>query len=71
MSLFFNPPAAHCEKEGRSVRLNQTEGQCRDTHRCGDDPCPLECRFAEGRFGAALEMLAASLGQGLATPEGK
>jgi hypothetical protein len=40
-------------------------------HRCGDDPCPLECRFTEGRFASALEMLAASLGQGLAAREGK
>ena len=64
MSLFAKPESAHCPKEGRSVTLNQTEGQCRDTHRCGDDPCPLECKFDQDRFAATLDMLAASLGQG-------
>jgi hypothetical protein len=71
MSLFSNSPAAFCEKEGRSVRLDQTEGRCRDTHRCGDDPCPLECRFGEGRFASAIEMLAASLGQAPLPRQGK
>jgi hypothetical protein len=71
MSLFAKPAAGFCPKENTSVPLNQTEGQCRDAHRCSDDPCPLECQFGQDRFTAALDMLAASIGQGLNASQGK
>ena len=61
----LSPDASHafCETHSCHDSLDQTEGQCRDQHNCDDGACPLEKQFGRPRFGAALEMMAASIGQ--------
>lgn len=59
---------ARCETRDRFVSLEQTEGQCRDKHNCSDEACPLENKFGQERFGRALSMMAASIGQAFAKP---
>ena len=54
---------AHCATHNSWVSLNQTEGQCRDGHNCTDEACPLEKELGRPRFGRALDMMAASIGQ--------
>ena len=49
---------AFCETHSCYVPLNQTEGQCRDQHRCTDEACPLEQQLGRPRFGRALDMMA-------------
>ena len=65
VSIAMNPSYAHCSRQARTVSLEQTEGQCRDQHNCSDEACPLEKEFGQNRFGHALSMLAASIGQSL------
>ncbi len=65
MSIAMNSSYAHCSRQARSVSLEQTEGQCRDQHNCSDEACPLEREFGQNRFGHALSLLAASIGQSL------
>ena len=57
---------AHCPSRDRAVNVNQSEGKCRDQNSCGDAGCPLEKQFGQNRFAAALEMMAASIGQSIA-----
>jgi hypothetical protein len=59
MSISINPAYAHCERQDCYVSLEQTEGQCRDRHKCSDSDCPLEKEFGQQRFSRALSMLAA------------
>ena len=58
-----NSSHAFCETHQCNVSTDQTEGQCRDAHRCGDEACPLEKELGRPRFARALEMLAAGIGQ--------
>ena len=57
MSIPVNPGYHYCEKAKRNVSLEQTEGQCRERHNCGDGPCPLESELGQGRFSRALAFL--------------
>jgi hypothetical protein len=70
MSSSINSAHAHCSTQNRAVSLEQTEGQCRDRHSCSDDACPLASEFQKDRFSRTLNMLAASIGQGLSEPHG-
>ncbi len=63
MSISVNPAHAYCESKDCFVSLEQTEGQCRDRHRCSDAACPLEKELGQNRFNRALNILAASYGQ--------
>jgi hypothetical protein len=63
MKLSPDKSHAFCGTHACHVSLDQTEGQCRDQHSCNDEACPLEKEFGRPRFGAALEMMAASIGQ--------
>ena len=62
MKLSPDKSHAYCERQTRHVALDQTEGQCRETHACSDEACPLEKEFGRPRFGRALEMMAAGMG---------
>jgi hypothetical protein len=55
MSISFNSSYIHCSKAGCGVSLEQTEGQCRQKHNCGEDRCPLEGQFGQPTFARALE----------------
>ncbi len=57
MSVPINPGYHYCKNAERSVSLEQSEGQCRARHNCGDGPCPLETEFKEGQFSKALALL--------------
>jgi len=59
---------AFCPTKSRPVSVDQTEGQCRDQHRCGDEACPLEKEFGRPRFSRAIEMMAAGIGQVMGKP---
>lgn len=54
---------AHCTTHDCYVSLKQTEGRCRDGHRCGDEVCPLEKELGRPRFGRALDLMAAGITQ--------
>ena len=54
MSISINPGYHYCEKARRNVSLEQTEGQCREHHNCGDGPCPLESELGQNRFSRAV-----------------
>ena len=62
---------ARCETRDSFVSLKQTEGQCRDKHNCSDEACPLESKFGQERFGRALSLMAASIGQSFAKTAGR
>jgi len=49
---------SYCKTAGCQVSLEQTEGQCRDEHHCGDEKCPLEGKFHGRTFAHALNLLA-------------
>ena len=66
MSISVNPSYLQCPRVGHGVCLEQTEGQCRDQHHCGDEACPLEQELGKNQFRRALGMLSASIGQGWA-----
>jgi hypothetical protein len=57
MSITVNPGYHYCEKGKRNVSLEQTEGQCRERHNCGDSPCPVEAEFTPARFPNAFSVL--------------
>jgi len=61
----FSPDGthAHCATQNCYVSMNQTEGQCRDQHRCDDESCPLEKEFGRPRFGRALDLMASGITQ--------
>ncbi len=61
---------AYCETHARHVPLDQTEGQCRERHNCSDAACPLEKELGRPRFGRALELMAASIGNVITRPGG-
>ena len=63
MKLSPDKSHAYCERQSCHVPIDQTEGQCRDHHACSDEACPLEKEFGRPRFGRALEMMAAGIGQ--------
>lgn len=50
MSIPINPGYHYCKNAKRNVSLEQTEGQCRERHNCGDGPCPLESEFKQSHF---------------------
>ncbi len=54
-----------CEKLGRAVLIEQTEGQCRDQHNCGDFTCPLETSFSQDSIDRSLSLLAPALLEGV------
>ncbi|MFN4141516.1 hypothetical protein [Aestuariivirga sp.] len=66
MNLSPDKSHAYCTRQSCYVRLDQTEGQCRDDHNCSDAACPLEKEFGRPRFGRALEMMAAGIGSVIA-----
>ena len=66
MSISVNPSYCHCATRGIAVSLEQTEGQCRERHNCGDDPCPLEQEFGQDRYNRALNLLVPNLRSGWA-----
>ena len=57
MNIPVNPGYHYCEKAKRNVSLEQTEGQCRERHNCGDGPCPLESELGQSRFSRVLAFL--------------
>lgn len=63
MSISINPAYAYCKNQDWYVSLEQTEGECRDRHNCGDAACPLEAELGKKQFSRALNMLASSFGQ--------
>lgn len=65
MSLSASNTHAFCARQDRHVSLDQTEGECREQHRCSDEACPLESKFGADRFARSLELMAASIGQPL------
>jgi hypothetical protein len=50
MSIPINPGYQNCKNAKRNVSLDQTEGQCRERHNCGDGPCPLASEFKQSHF---------------------
>jgi hypothetical protein len=38
-----------CDHIGTAVRIDRTEGQCRDQHQCSLSHCPIEDKFADDR----------------------
>jgi hypothetical protein len=50
MSIPINPGYHYCKNIKKNVSLEQTEGQCRERHNCGDGPCPLEFEFKQSHF---------------------
>lgn len=58
MKNTLDPRYRRCERIGKSVRIDRTEGQCRDEHRCPDDRCLLETQFAGDEFAARTTRLA-------------
>ncbi|MCB1378455.1 MAG: hypothetical protein KDK89_08845 [Alphaproteobacteria bacterium] len=65
MSYSSNPAYSLCPSKGKLVSIDQTEGQCRDSHNCGDGACPLEGDFGKDRFHNALAALSAGIGLGI------
>jgi hypothetical protein len=61
MSIPINPGYQFCKNAKRNVSLEQTEGQCRERHNCGDGPCPLESELGQSRFSKALAFLMPAL----------
>jgi len=61
MSIPINPGYHYCKNAKRNVSLEQTEGQCRERHNCGDGPCPLESKFEQSHFSRALAFLMPAL----------
>ena len=57
MSIPINPGYQYCKNAKRNVSLEQTEGQCRERHNCGDGPCPLEFELGQSQFSRALVFL--------------
>ncbi len=61
MSIPINPGYQFCKNAKRNVSLEQTEGQCRERHNCGDGPCLLESELGQSRFSRALAFLMPAL----------
>ncbi len=59
----------YCLLAERDVSLQQTEGQCRGEHRCGDHACPLEARFIQARYPNAFALLTPFLSLGTGEPK--
>ena len=57
MGIPVNPGYHYCAKAERNVSLEQTEGQCRERHNCGDGVCPLEAELTPARFPNAFALL--------------
>lgn len=57
MSIPINPGYKYCNNAKRNVSLEQTEGQCRERHNCGEGPCPLVSDLGQGRFSKTLAFL--------------
>ena len=68
MGISINPGYRYCEIAKRNILLEQTEGQCRERHNCGDNPCPLESELGQDRFSRALAFLIPNLRDGGAKP---
>ena len=58
MGTTVNPGYHYCSKVEQNVPVEQTEGQCREQHNCGDGACPLEAKFTQARFPNAFAVLA-------------
>ena len=54
---------AYCDCKSCYVRLDQTEGECRDEHLCGDNACPLESALGKAKSGSAFDLMANSIVQ--------
>lgn len=48
-----------CDYIGAMVRIDRTEGQCRDQHHCSVYRCPLQDKFADERPNISMQELAA------------
>jgi hypothetical protein len=57
MSIPINPGYHYCKNAKRNVSLEQTEGQCRERHNCGDGPCPLESEFKQSHFSRIFALM--------------
>ncbi|MBM3519860.1 MAG: hypothetical protein FJX63_03670 [Alphaproteobacteria bacterium] len=54
-----------CPAIGRSVSLDQTEGQCREVNRCKDETrCPLERHFIDETAKFRLSAFSAAICRG-------
>lgn len=56
-----------CERIGAAVRIDRTEGQCRDEHQCPPGPCPVADEFAGDAMRTGIHLMAAGL-VGLVVP---
>jgi hypothetical protein len=61
MSISLNTPYRRCSRLNINVSLAQTEGQCREAHRCEEGPCPLEGKFGREDYAWAIRLLMPSL----------
>ena len=57
MSIPINPGYQYCKNAKRNVSLEQTEGQCRERHNCGDGACPLEPEFKQSHFSRIFALM--------------
>lgn len=61
MSMFADPVYRFCPRQKVNVNLDQSEGECRDFHGCGDEACPLAKEFLQPSFRTAFSLLIPSL----------
>jgi hypothetical protein len=61
VSISVNPSYCRCSRHNINVSLEQTEGECRETHDCGDGDCPLEGQFGQNNYTRALRFLMPTL----------
>lgn len=50
MFKFQTPKSLDCPEIGLRVRVDQTEGQCRTSHGCEQEYCPLNGEFREDKL---------------------
>ena len=61
MNLSSNRPYRFCERAGRNVFLDQSEGACREYNQCSDAACPHESELGQGRFARVFKLLVPAL----------
>lgn len=67
MAHMLDKRFCRCERIGAAVRIDRTEGECRDEHQCPPGPCPLADEFTGDSMRTSVRLMAAGL-MGLVVP---
>jgi hypothetical protein len=67
----LDPGFRRCERIGANVRIDRTEGECRDAHGCLEGRCPLESEFGNDGVSIRSRALAAALAGWCVFPPGR